>query len=425
MMKIGIDLHNLSVDPIAWKKTGVQEVVFQILLGLRHLKSQHFKTDLQFVALPYLPKRSLAPNTTCRPVHLNNSKVVIDQIASALNTPDSILFDSQWPWESEAACEEKFYSIMPTLDWILITGICDFRQIAYKSDHFRFKTRFAVLVHDLISVKYPEVTGKGMNEWFQSAYLKSIKELACLTFSGSINTTLDCLQYLEIEQPDSRSIENHYVRFPNFHRDAGTSEILERLILTNEVFFLCIGTIEPRKNLSMVLEACALAASLPNTPPFKIVFVGKEGWGQSFAPAIETIKSKVLFTGFISDNDVQILLKNSRGLIFPSKYEGFGIPLFFAKNEGISIITCANSSLPEVAEDAAIYVNVNSPQELALAMLKLAQENTHADLKGIFSPTNVKQSLSSNKNPLIYSSWDSFLAYCGEVMQNSTSKDSK
>jgi len=126
-------------------------------------------------------------------------------------------------------------------------------------------------------------------------------------------------------------------------------------------FVLHLGTIEPRKNLTLLFEALTAL----NVERYTLVVAGKTGWltDPIFARIGELgLQDRVLFTGYVPDEDLPALLSAASVLVMPSKYEGFGLPVLEAMACGTPVIASNASSLPEVGGDAALYA---SPDDLA------------------------------------------------------------
>jgi glycosyltransferase involved in cell wall biosynthesis len=138
-------------------------------------------------------------------------------------------------------------------------------------------------------------------------------------------------------------------------------------------YILNVGTLEPRKNLEGLLRAFARAkrAGIPHT----LVIAGARGWGESRLARLPDelgIADSVIFLGFIEDHDLPHLYANAAFFVYPSLYEGFGLPVLEAMACGTSVITAHTSSLPEVAADAALLIDPCSDSELAAAIIRLA-----------------------------------------------------
>ncbi len=148
-------------------------------------------------------------------------------------------------------------------------------------------------------------------------------------------------------------------------------------------FLLYVGTIQPRKNLIRVTRAFARLAA--DFPELTLVLAGGRGW-QADALQAEAeawgITSRVVRPGFVEDDDLPALLSAAEVLLFPSLFEGFGLPVLEAMACGTPVITSTTSSLPEVAGDAAVMVEPTDEAQIEAAMrLLLTQPVLRAALR--------------------------------------------
>lgn len=148
--------------------------------------------------------------------------------------------------------------------------------------------------------------------------------------------------------------------------------VLRKYAISN-TFFLTIGSIQPRKNLKRILQA---HATLPkNTATeFPIILIGKLAWDDgSILNAIRegVLQKRCIWLNYVTDFEKRCLLQASSGLVFASLYEGFGLPILEAYASGTPVITSDNTSMPEVAGDAAILVNANNTDDIYAALLRL------------------------------------------------------
>lgn len=138
-------------------------------------------------------------------------------------------------------------------------------------------------------------------------------------------------------------------------------------------FFLYVGTLEPRKNIPALLRAFARA----RLDQVKLVIAGKQGW--MFQPIFDLVQKldlaqEVLFTGFVPDADLPALYSFAEAFVFPSLYEGFGLPVLEAMACGTPVITSNVSSLLEVTGEAGLLINPVDEEELAAAMRRLTDD---------------------------------------------------
>jgi glycosyltransferase involved in cell wall biosynthesis len=179
--------------------------------------------------------------------------------------------------------------------------------------------------------------------------------------------------------------EAAHQRFQPLNKSRGQSLIIDtaRFNLDGRPFLLYVGTLEPGKNVKRIIEAFDLIAD--RYPEHLLVLAGGKGW--LYEPILEAAQrakaaSRILFTGHVSDSEVVELLNYCEAFVYPSLYEGFGLPPLEAMACGAPVIASNSSSLPEVTGDAALAVHPESVQEIAQAMRDLlANPSKRADLR--------------------------------------------
>ncbi|MBN3733506.1 glycosyltransferase family 1 protein [Burkholderia sp. AU6039] len=161
---------------------------------------------------------------------------------------------------------------------------------------------------------------------------------------------------------------------------AERAEVLKRLGLPAQ-FFLCVGTLQPRKNLERVLDAHAsLPADLRRAIP--LVIVGRAGWGceQLVARLGAGGDGNVRWLQYLPDHDVRALMQSASALVFASLCEGFGLPVVEAFASGLPVVASSTTSVPEVAGDAAILVDPSRTDEIADGMRMIVEQEGKADM---------------------------------------------
>ncbi|MEZ4551219.1 MAG: glycosyltransferase family 1 protein, partial [Desulfobacterales bacterium] len=124
-----------------------------------------------------------------------------------------------------------------------------------------------------------------------------------------------------------------------------------------ETYILFVGTSDPRKNIQTIVRSMAyLPASV------KLVCTGWAGWDRSFGQDAKLAKNRVLLTGYVSDRELACLYSGARAFVYPSVYEGFGLPVLEAMACGCPVVCANRASLPEVAGDAALYCAPDDPE---------------------------------------------------------------
>ena len=156
-------------------------------------------------------------------------------------------------------------------------------------------------------------------------------------------------------------------------------------------YFLYVGTVQPRKNLVRLIEAFARIAQATDGNlqsaicNLQLVIAGKRGW---LTDSIERrvaelgIAERVRFTGYVADEDLPALLSGALAFVFPSLYEGFGMPVLEAMACGAPVLASATSALPEVAGDAALLIDPEDTAAIAHGLERLAGDaDLRADLR--------------------------------------------
>jgi len=147
-------------------------------------------------------------------------------------------------------------------------------------------------------------------------------------------------------------------------------------------YLLSIGTVQPRKNLVRLIDSFAqvVQTGMDSAPPLKdvrLVLAGKKGW---LTRTIEqrgqaaSLHGHLVFTGYVEYKDLPALLSGALALVFPSLYEGFGMPVLEAMACGTPVLTSTTTSLPEVAGDAALLVNPHDTAAIADDMRRVITE---------------------------------------------------
>jgi len=145
-------------------------------------------------------------------------------------------------------------------------------------------------------------------------------------------------------------------------------------------YAVVVGTIEPRKNLGLLLRA--LATQALRRSPLRFVVIGRRGWKveQFMAELPEAARERMLFSGFVSEFTKYRLIQGAEFLVFPSIYEGFGIPALEAMSLGKPVLASWSSSLPEVVGEAGVLFDPLSVGDFADALETIAHPRKLAEL---------------------------------------------
>lgn len=219
----------------------------------------------------------------------------------------------------------------------------------------------AISIMDLSYVHFPELFKKTdlcqLKNW--TSY--SVKQ-ASRVFTISHSTKDDIIKTYNI---DERKI---VVTYPGFIQKK-TKKFNMRTIKSfgiQKEYILFVGTLQPRKNITRLIEA--FSKVLQEGKKLQLVIVGKKGWLYSEilqAPSRYNVKDSVVFLDFVKDEDLPILYQQAICYVLPSLYEGFGFPVLEAMQNDCPVIVSDVSSLPEVGGDACLYIDPEDVDDIA------------------------------------------------------------
>lgn len=219
----------------------------------------------------------------------------------------------------------------------------------------------ATIIHDLAYIRYPETVDWRIKK-NQRKRLKWIKKESALIFSVSESTRKDAISFLDISEEKIKTIyEGVLVNSPpdQFVRATLKKHRVEK------PFILSVGKIEPRKNLARLIEAFK---QIPEEN-LELLVVGPFGWGESFGDS-----KHIRFLGYLPDDELYSLYKRCLFFVYPSVWEGFGLPVVEAMSLGAPVATSDVSSLKEIAEGAALLFNPFEASSIKNALVRLLKE---------------------------------------------------
>lgn len=235
-----------------------------------------------------------------------------------------------------------------------------------------YKGKLIVTIHDLIHKTYPQSQTQQATELTEK-YIKDIALKADGIICISENTRRDLHKFFDIPPEKSSVVYNgvdHEVFYPLSPQDRSNALGQLKELGIDRPFILFVGTLEPRKNITGLLESFAILKS-KNIFHGQLVIVGMKGW---MVENIETlingfgIEKDIVFTGFVSDDQLRQLYNRTELFVFPSFYEGFGFPILEAFCCGAAVVTSKTSSCAEIASDAALTVDPQDTTAIAQAM---------------------------------------------------------
>lgn len=237
-------------------------------------------------------------------------------------------------------------------------------------------------IHDLIFRFYPQYH-LPLNRWFLTLMLPKFMRRADAIIAVSENTRRDVTRLMQIPRDKITVIYEGVGREFTPVPDSETLARARDKFKLPARFILFLGTIEPRKNLTALFDAyAALLKREPDLAP--LVVAGRKGW--LYEPILKRardlgISERVHLLGWVDSSDAPALYRLARVFVFPSLYEGFGLPPLEAMACGTPVVCSNASSLPEVVGDAGIPVDPHDTGALAQAIARvLADDALRADL---------------------------------------------
>ena len=232
-----------------------------------------------------------------------------------------------------------------------------------------------MVVHDLVRYLFPHFfvfnpVQKLLDRWVYPAMLRNYHHLIAVSES-----TRDDLIRLFRVPVDKITVTCHGAdpQFRPISDPSAFSGLLQKYGL-GRPFILFLGTLEPRKNLTTLLRAFA---PLKEQVSHSLVLVGQKGWKwEGIFEAIKTLglEERVRWTGYVSDEERVLFYNAADFFVYPSWYEGFGMPLLESMRSGCPVIASRVSAIPEVVGEAGLLVDPSRPEELSQAILRLVEE---------------------------------------------------
>lgn len=243
------------------------------------------------------------------------------------------------------------------------------------------KGRYVVTLHDAIACFMPHMFPLKHRLVLKMA-LSAVRRQADLIIVPSELCKEDAVRYLGVERGRIVVIpEGVDGRFQPFG-DSGRVETVRQKYGIPPEYILFVGALQPRKNIPTLLQAFALLLAEKPSRELTLVIAGGGGWKQQ--EIFNTIRSlriedHICFPGYIDDEDLPDLYRGAQLFVFPSLYEGFGLPILEAMGCGVPVIASHTSAMPEVAGEAALLVDPMDANALAEAMASVLDDRALRD----------------------------------------------
>jgi glycosyltransferase involved in cell wall biosynthesis len=239
----------------------------------------------------------------------------------------------------------------------------------------RYKS--VMTVHDLVPVLYPEFSTYKKSlyyKYYLRVLLHSIDHL--IVPSKAVRNDL-----ISLFNVTENNISIVYEGVSNFYKPGGHEK---------KNYMLAVSTLEPRKNFRRIIDAFIYMKSYYKISE-DLIIVGKRGWScEDLFNIPKEFSQNIIFKGYVADQELLELYQGARVFVYPSLYEGFGLPVLEAMACGCPVVTSNAASLAEVAGDAAALVNPYSTEDIGESIVKILQNET---LAGSMKEKGLKQAM--------------------------------
>jgi glycosyltransferase involved in cell wall biosynthesis len=236
-----------------------------------------------------------------------------------------------------------------------------------------------VTVHDVAFLAHPEAFHASKRRYLDFMTRRSVHR-ARRVIAVSEHTKGDLVDRYHLPPDRVTVIPNAADRRYRPADDADSASSFRAANDLPDRFILFVGTLEPRKNLRRLVEAFSSVSA--RAPDVKLVIVGGSGWLTSdLAPLVHDrgLTDRIIFTGYVSDDDLPRWYQAATIFCYPSLYEGFGLPVLEAMACGTPVVTSNTSAIPEEAGDAAILIDPTDVAALAEALAALIDDPTRRE----------------------------------------------
>jgi glycosyltransferase involved in cell wall biosynthesis len=236
-------------------------------------------------------------------------------------------------------------------------------DLIHGTDHYVYpcpKAKKVMTIHDLTFLKYPFYSNSIVKTYSQR--IKKCLEWTDLVITFSQNSKQDIREYFGVSSEQIYITPEASRYGPNFLEQYNLENLKSSVSYNfKQPYLLFVSTLEPRKNIVNLIKAFNLLKQEYKIP-HHLILIGQKGW--NYEEIFQTInqslfKDKIHHLGYLSDELVALFYSQADLFVYPSFYEGFGLPVLEAMTLGCPVVTSNISSLPEVAGDAAMLFNPN------------------------------------------------------------------
>lgn len=332
----------LSIDDAVQHITGVGQMMRMLVRGLVEVAPQH-QYVLTYIDHGVQPDFVRADNIELCPIKM----------------PRLLLHRGLWP----------------LLNWPPVetfTGKLDLFHVLTTDTAIPSRCPSIVTIHDLFPELFPQHY-KATGRFFRRSLMRQMRTAAGL-LSVSQTVGREAAEYLDI--PEDRIITSRLALSPEYELIVPSSAALDRFGLENQRYFVFVGRVDYRKNIDTLLKAYSLYRSLYDGNS-KLVLVGSHGaQAQMIFELLEEdgLRDNVVRTGYLPDEEAKGLISQAISFVYPSRHEGFGLPVLEAQACAVPLIASRGGAIPEVAGSGALLCDPTSIDEFAEAMYSVEHD---------------------------------------------------
>ncbi len=290
-----------------------------------------------------------------------------------------------------------------------------FHPFPVESDGLK-KPKKLITIHDLIPKIHPEYFGENHAINMNKILSRIDKEtFVCCVSESTKNDLLNHHPNLDEKKVSVIPLAADSTIFYQEQNHNKINTVLKKYQINSEKpYFLSVSTLEPRKNLNRTIEAFIKLVEQENLKDLQLVLVGSKGWkiDDLFEniQSNESFRKQVILTGFVDDQDLAAIYSGALGFIYPSLYEGFGLPPLEAMQCGVPVIASDNSSIPEVVGNAGLLVNAKDTESIANSMQEIYK---NAELRADLVNKSLIQAKKFSWNRFKEDYWSLYQEVCG------------
>lgn len=353
-MKIGIDIRCLA----SGKRTGVEEYTLQLLENM-------FVRDRENTYILFLNA-------------YKNTDIDLEWLKSY---PNVSVKHFHWPNKLLNFC--LWYLRWPKVD-VMLGGVDVFFMPNMNFIALSSKAKLFVTAHDLSFERYPETFSWKRRIWHLLVNFRDLCRRSHHIFAVSESTKRDIMSLYHIpEKKVSAMLSGVSSKFTVMNRNSPELLSVKEKYDLPYKFILYLGTIEPRKNIVSLIRAYDQLQKTGDAEleKYSLVIAGVRGWKcDDIFEEIEKseFRERIIVTDFVADEDKSALYNLANLFVYPSFFEGYGLPPVEAMCCGVPVITSFTSSFPEVVGNAGIMIDPYQPEDLLQAMQEIL---LHKDLQ--------------------------------------------